>query len=168
MWACECVVYSGKGNRQRKLTRLNRDLQAHKFIVPSGEGNQLGYVWTCGPMTVLYPMVGKSTGLYKDLKAHKCVVSTSKDISKMTSMRHANSFYLIAVKSMGFQRDLWACKCQYPMVQKFVWFHRDLWVFLSSISSRCMCFFYFVFNVFNFASIGFFLKSFSWVYFFVL
>jgi len=33
-------------------------------------------------MIALYPMVGKSTGLYKDLKARKCVVSPSKDIDE--------------------------------------------------------------------------------------
>lgn len=38
--------------------RLNRDLQAykfviaHKFIISSGVGNQLGYIRTCGPMIV--------------------------------------------------------------------------------------------------------------------
>jgi hypothetical protein len=140
--------------------RLDRDLQAHKFIISNGEGNQLGYIRTCRPMTTLYTMVGKLMGLYRDLKACKCIVSTSKDINKVMLARHANSFYLVLGKSMGFRRDLWACKCQYSMVRKFAWFHRDLWMFLSSISSRYMCFFYFVFNVFNFASIGFFLNNF--------
>ncbi len=76
--AHECVVYSSKGNQQRKLMRLKRDLQAHKFVISSGEGNQLGYIWTCKPMTAFYPMVGKSTRLYRDLKAGKCIVSSTK------------------------------------------------------------------------------------------
>jgi hypothetical protein len=85
--------------------RLDRDLQAHKFIISSGERNQLSYIRTCGPMIALYPMVRKSIELYKDLKAHKCIVSTSKDISE------ACKFILVTGKSMGFQRDLWGCKC---------------------------------------------------------
>jgi hypothetical protein len=52
---------------------------------------------------VLYRMVGKSTRLYRDLKASP--MSTSKDIGEVTLARHANLFYLVAGKLMGFQKD---------------------------------------------------------------
>jgi hypothetical protein len=45
-----------------KSCGLHRDLWAHECVVSSGGGNRLGYIGTFKPMIVLYPMVVKLMG----------------------------------------------------------------------------------------------------------
>jgi hypothetical protein len=47
-------------------------------------GNGWGYIKTFKPMIMLYPMVGKLTGLYKDLWAYGCIVISGREIGKVT------------------------------------------------------------------------------------
>ncbi len=60
-------------------------------------------------------MVGKSTRLHKDLRAHECVEFNGKKIGMVMgyirTCGFVNVLNLMVGKSIGFHRDLRGCKC---------------------------------------------------------
>jgi hypothetical protein len=83
-----------------------------------------------GICDTLYPLVRKLVGWCGDLWDCKCVVFNSGEINEVLER-------------------LWVCESLHPMAQKSTTFRRNLWMSLSSISSRCTRFFFIVSSMFS-------------------